>query len=304
MNNSELSILRNIDLDSIITGFGYEKDKKQSDSRRNVYETSVGKISIQGPKFFNFSTNKGGGGAIDLTMHLKNCSFKDACNFLGGTTRKERTTTTRKNYYSEKEKIKETNIPERDGSKINVAIDYLVNTRKIPSDFVNLMVKHNAIYANSYGSVVFKHCSFLPDDSGKFRTTGATVRGTKNKFKQTLGNKDEGLFWFGKPVKEAEEVILAESPIDIISYFSLKSGSPDNCFISLSGLSISFPSSLKKILSFKKIILALDNPAFEKNPTANEANLRLEEEIKLISPNVFREIPNFKDFNEDLIHAK
>lgn len=303
MNNSELSILRNIGLDSIITGFGYEKDKKQSDSRRNVYETSVGKISIQGPKFFNFSTNKGGGGAIDLTMHLKNCSFKDACNFLGGTTRKERTTTTRKNYYSEKEKIKETNIPEKDDSKTNIVLDYLVNTRKIPSDFVNLLVKHNAIYANSYGSVVFKHSSFLPDDSGKFRTTGATVRGTKNKFKQTLGNKNEGLFWFGKPVKEAEGVILAESPIDIISYFCLKSGSPDNCFISLSGLF--FPSSLKEFLPFKKkIILALDNPDFEKNPTAHEANLRLEEEIKLIFPNVIRGIPNFKDFNEDLIHAK
>ena len=294
MNNSELSILRDIDLDSIITGFGYEKDKKQSDSRRNVYETSVGKISIQGTKFFNFSENKGGGGAIDLAMHLKNCSFKDACNFLGGTTRK--------NYYSEKEKIKETNIPERDGSKINIVIDYLVNTRKIPSDFVNLMVKHNAIYANDYGSVVFKHTSFTA--SPEYITTGATIRGTKNKFKQTLGNKSEGLFWFGKSVKEAKEVILAESPIDIISYFCLKSGSPDNCnncYISLSG--ISFPSSLKEILCFKNIILALDNPDFEKNVSARAANLRLEKEIKLINPKVIREIPKLKDWNEDLKNA-
>jgi hypothetical protein len=163
------------------------------------------------------------------------------------------------------------------------------------------MVKHNAIYANDYGSVVFKHTSFIA--SPEYVATGATIRGTKNDFKQTIGNKNEGLFWFGKNIKEAEEVILAESPIDIISYFCLKSGSPDNCFISLSGLF--FPSSLKEFLPFKKkIILALDNPAFEKNPTAHEANLRLEEEIKLISPNVFREIPNFKDFNEDLIHAK
>lgn len=193
-------------------------------------------------------------------------------------------------------------MPERNDSKINIVFDYLVDNRKIPSNFVNSLILHNAIYANKFGSVVFRHCSFIPGLDGEYRVNGATIRGTYNKFKQTIGNKDEGLFWFGKNAKEAKEAVLAESPIDIISYFCLKDGSPDNCYISLSGLF--FPSRLKELLRLKNIILALDNPDFEKNMTAKTANLKLEKEIKEISKFVKRELPCNKDWNEDLIYKK
>lgn len=86
--------LRKVGLNEIMISFGYERDGKQSDSRRNVYITSIGKISIMGSKFFNFFENKGGGGAIDLIMYLRNCSFIEACKFLN-------------NNYSEKNNIKQ-----------------------------------------------------------------------------------------------------------------------------------------------------------------------------------------------------
>ncbi len=295
----EIDELRKVDLNEIMIGFGYERDGKQSDSRRNVYITKFGKISIMGLKFFNFSENKGGGGAIDLIMYLRNCSFIEACKFLNNNYYySEKTTTTRK-INNIKQYI--SNIPERNGSKINIVVDYLVNIRKIPSDFVNLLVKHNAIYANSYGSVVFRHCSLIPEElDGEYRVNGATIRGTHNKFKQTIGNKEEGLFWFGINVQEAKEVVVAESPIDIVSYAVIKGINQNTCYISLSG--ISFPSSLKNLLPLKNIILAIDNPDFEKNATAKAANLKLEKELKEIGSFVNREIPHNKDWNEDLIY--
>ncbi len=291
----EIDELRKVDLNEIIIGFGYERDRKHSDSRRNVYITNAGKISVMGSKFFNFSENKGGGGAIDLIMCLKNCSFIEARKFLNNSYSEQTISTRGKNNI--KQHI--SNMPERNDSKINIVVDYLVNIRKIPSDFVNSLVKHNAIYANSYGSVVFKHCSFIPE----YRVNGATIRGTYNKFKQTIGNKEEGLFWFGINVQEAKEVVVAESPIDIISYAVLKGINQNTCYtcyISLSG--ISFPSSLKNLLPLKNIILAVDNPDFEKNATAKAANLKLEKELKEIGSFVNREIPRNKDWNEDLIY--
>lgn len=313
----EIDELRNLDLNEIMVSFGYERDGKKSDILRNVYITSIGKISIMGSKFFNFSENRGGGGAIDLVMYIRNCDFREACKFLSNNNYKYSYSEKQSSnygylHYSEENNINikqyengtKINMPRRDDSKINIVVDYLTKIRKINENLVNLLVNHNAIYANSYGSVVFRHCSFIPGSNGKYKTTGATIRGTTNDFKQTLGNKNEGLFWFGKSIKEAKEVILAESPIDIISYFCLKSGSPDNCdncYISLSG--ISFPSSLKEFLHFKNIILALDNPNFEKNAVAKEANLNIEKEIKLINPKVIREIPKLKDWNEDLKNA-
>lgn len=285
--------LREIALDDAMISLGYERDAKHSDSRRNVYITDIGKISIQGSKFFNFSSNIGGGGAIDLTMHIKNCSFIKACEFLN----KGKILLG----YSEKKILKiktpaspSSSIPALNDAKINIVIDYLVNDRKIPSDLVNSLINRNLIYANDYGSVVFLHTSFMPE----YIATGATIRATKGDFKQTIGTKNEGLFWFGQNIKEAETVIFAESPVDIISYYCLKSGSSDNCYVSLSGLF--FPSRLKEFLLGKKIILALDNPDFEKNMTAKEANLRLEKEIKLINSKVIRETPKLKDWNEDL----
>ncbi len=299
MNNSELSMLRDIDLDEIMYGCGYERDKKQSDSRRGVYQTDIGKISIMGAKFFNFSTVAGGGGAIDLVMALKKCNFEGAVKYLKGLRNpisSNKVTNNASFFYSEKKTGFK--MPEKDNTKINTVIDYLVKERGISADLVASLVKAGVIYSNKYSSVVFKHCSFIPE----YRITGATLRGTKNAFKQTIGNKNNGLFWFGKNAEEAERIIIAESPIDIISYYCLKGGCPNTCYISLSG--ISFPSSLERFLKDKLVILATDNPAEEKNKTAAEANLRLENELKLINQNVMREIPLLKDWNEDLMFNK
>ncbi|MHB1661946.1 MAG: toprim domain-containing protein [bacterium] len=296
MSNIEIKTLRELDLKAVMDILGYEPDRKASDTLRTVYETPVGKISIMGLKFFNFSNNFGNGGAIDLVMHLKGLSFSEAINFLKNIYYSEPAYSEKNNIPLFLEHKNNLELPAPDYAKKDILIKYLHGKRKIPLGLINSMLCKKAIYPNKYGSAVFLHCFFVQP----YNITGATIRGTKNDFKQTVGNKSEGLFWFGKNIKEAAQIILTESPIDLISYYCLKSASPEDCYISLSG--ISFPSSLSDFLKNKNIILATDNPAYEKSEAAREANLKLEKELKRIGGIVIREIPQYKNWNEDLIY--
>ncbi|RPI17528.1 MAG: hypothetical protein EHM65_02995, partial [Acidobacteriales bacterium] len=46
------------------------------------WHTPRGALSVNGVKFFNWSEAIGGGGAIDLAMHLKGLDFKEAIDWL------------------------------------------------------------------------------------------------------------------------------------------------------------------------------------------------------------------------------
>lgn len=57
---------------------------KCADSRRWHAHTTQGDFEIltTGPKWYDTRARKGGGGAIDLTMHLLGLSFVDAVKYL------------------------------------------------------------------------------------------------------------------------------------------------------------------------------------------------------------------------------
>jgi hypothetical protein len=60
------------------------KPKKDSDSRRWHLTSSRGDFELltTGLKWYDTRARRGGGGAIDLTMHLLGLSFVEAVNFL------------------------------------------------------------------------------------------------------------------------------------------------------------------------------------------------------------------------------
>lgn len=55
--------------------------------RTERYQVNVNgqdwELVLTGPKFWDTRANKGGGGAVDLTMHLLNLDFKGASRLLG-----------------------------------------------------------------------------------------------------------------------------------------------------------------------------------------------------------------------------
>ena len=76
---AEMARVRDIPLADTMQHLGMEPDRQ--DPRQ--FRTPAGRISVDDAKWFNHSCGKGGGGSIDLAMHLLDCDFKTAVAFLG-----------------------------------------------------------------------------------------------------------------------------------------------------------------------------------------------------------------------------
>ena len=70
--------LRAIPLETVLPLCGAQKD--HDDKRK--WHTSAGALSVTGAKFMNWHDSVGGGGAIDLVMHLNHLDFKAAVDWL------------------------------------------------------------------------------------------------------------------------------------------------------------------------------------------------------------------------------
>jgi hypothetical protein len=64
--------LRAIPLETVLAVCGAQPDRY--DKRK--WHTSTGVLSVTGAKFMNWNSNVGGGGALDLVMHLNHLDFK------------------------------------------------------------------------------------------------------------------------------------------------------------------------------------------------------------------------------------
>jgi hypothetical protein len=70
--------LRAIPLETVLPLCGAQKD--HDDKRK--WHTPAGVLSVTGAKFMNWNHSVGGGGAIDLVMHLHHLDFKAAVDWL------------------------------------------------------------------------------------------------------------------------------------------------------------------------------------------------------------------------------
>ena len=70
--------VRWIPLQTVLTLWGAEPDRRD----RAQWRTERGPLSVTGAKFFNWHRNQGGGGAIDLVMHLGEMDLRAALRWL------------------------------------------------------------------------------------------------------------------------------------------------------------------------------------------------------------------------------
>ncbi|MDQ7005511.1 MAG: MobV family relaxase [Ghiorsea sp.] len=77
-SEAELSFMRATPLVDIAEKFGFIQDEKD----KSVWVRDTLKVSINEPKFYDFKTGKGGGGAIDFVMYAEDTDFKNAVQLL------------------------------------------------------------------------------------------------------------------------------------------------------------------------------------------------------------------------------
>lgn len=294
-----LQKLRDIPLTKVMEALGYEKDKGKSDSRRSVYRTEQGKISIMDNKFYNFMQNKGSNGAINLVMHVLGCDFKQAVAklkalFTEEEVKKAVVMYTAKRAVEMTEKVKADMRPVKDYSKNAVVREYLVKHRMLPAGLVDKLINRDILFANVFSSCVFT----CRNEHGE--VVGYEIRGTATTFRQRLGSKDSGWFYIGDLLR-ADTVVLCESAIDVLSYTAVNNVNlKTTCVLSLSGNAI--PERLIELIRNKKVVYAADR---DNNEIAKKAVEEQFARLKQQIPTATREAPaGYKDWNEMLTTAK
>ena len=192
MESEKISKLREIQLEAVLEATGSVRDQKD----RNNWKSESGRITVTGSKFFNHDAKRGGGGAIDLVMHLQNCGFRDAVAFLESLPETSQTMTDER----ETKSVVPAPAPEN-WPRVRL---YLTEVRCLDEKIIDELHEAGTIYADKHQNAVFL------SENGK----GAELRGTGTRsFHGYRGEKGPFVI-LGDP----EFVAFTESAVDAISF--------------------------------------------------------------------------------------
>lgn len=210
--------VRSIPLPSVLLATGAEPDR--DDKAR--WHTTQGVISITGCKFMNWSRALGGGGAIDLVMHLYGLDFKDAVAWLRG--HFPNRTHAQPPRTAPRPILK---LPVPEPSKLPAVKQYLVRERRIGPDPIEQLIQSGDLYADHHANAVFVL-------RGKRNApVGAELRGTgRYTWRGMAPGSRKHLGYFSIRDTHIDGIILCESAIDAISCFAIH---PDHWCLSTAG---------------------------------------------------------------------
>ena len=202
--------LRITPLESVLRRSGAHPDP----SDRHKWHTSRGVLSVTGAKFMNWNRAQGGGGAIDLVMHLHQLSFGQAVRWLAesfpGPFRPQPQPPPPQATLA---------LPPPDPAKLWRVRQYLVRERWLPAALVESLIQSGTLYADHRANAVFL---LLGKEK---QPVGAELRGTTPRpWRGLAPGSQKDLGFFAVPSAPLPALILVESAIDAISCFALHPG--------------------------------------------------------------------------------
>lgn len=216
--------VREIPLEVVLAALDAERDRRD----RSRWRTEQGPITVTGPRFFNWHVEQGGGGAIDLVMHLRGCDARGAIAWLSShlghhapadqtTIRPRPSPTAYASEVSRQVPRGPLRLPTASLQHLSRVRRYLSQQRALRVDLVNALIDAGRLYADARGNAVFVMVAGKPP-----RAIGAELRGTGTRLWRGLApgtRRDAGYFWIG--THAAQKIVLCESAIDAISCFQL-----------------------------------------------------------------------------------
>lgn len=225
------AVVREVPLETVLIFRGAVRDRHD----KSKWHTEQGPLSVSGPKFINWRRGQGGGGAIDLVMHLADLDFRTAVAWLqqhlaaSHLVAGELTNHSSGREPSVSEGHCRLRLPVPNDRMLGRVRQYLTRCRYLPASLIEPLIQSGKLYADSRGNAVFLLVA------GKVnRPVGAELRGTGPRIWRGMApgtRKDLGYFWIG--AKGSKEIILCESAIDAISCFQMH---PERICISTSGV--------------------------------------------------------------------
>ena len=240
------------------------------------WRTARGVLSVSGPKFMNWSQSVGGGGAIDLVMHVRQVGFGQALEWL-----EHHFGTFTPLPPQAMLQAQSLSLPPPVADNWPRVQRYLVEERKLPSTLLEPLVRSGTLYADARANAVF----VLLDTAAN--PVGAELRGTTALGWRGMApgsRKDRGLFWV--PTTTSHAIVLCESAIDALSCHALH---PDYRCLSTSGARPD-PAWLAAMISQGLLIYC----GFDADPTGDAMAQRMHD----LHPSIGRLRPDAKDWND------
>jgi len=224
--------VRSIPLETVLTRWGAKRDRRD----RSQWRTQRGPLSVTGAKFFNWHLREGGGGAIDLVMHLSGWDADTAVQWLHqhlaahaaaaplaagcASNPCPRRTSSRGDVPAkaggQAQPDGSLRLPLANLAHLERVRRYLTEQRGLAADILEPLIGAGKVYADGRGNAVFLMVAGKPN-----RAVGAELRGTGQRIWRGLApgtRKDAGYFWVGAG---SQKIVLCESAIDAISCFQL-----------------------------------------------------------------------------------
>lgn len=207
--------VRALPLELVLQAWGADRDR----SDRHRWHTDRGVLSITKTKFFNWQEETGGGGAIDLAMHLGRMDARAAVTWLeerfgiGIHTPHAASPHVSASHATCSPKPGTLHLPEPDPAQLDRVRRYLTEQRRLSLEIIEPLIESGRIYADRHANAVFVMVAGKPN-----RPIGAELRGTGPQVWRGLAKgtrKDAGYFWGGEA--SSTQIMLCESAIDAIS---------------------------------------------------------------------------------------
>ena len=215
--------LRAVPLPEVLRLWGAHPDRRD----KSKWHTSRGTLSVNGAKFINWNCDAGGGGAIDLVIHLAgDCSFREALHWL-------------QTHFDDQLPLefgpaprpaqRVLSLPAPAPAQLRPVQSYLVTQRALPPALLDPLIASGTLYADDKANAVFLLLGKEARDATA-AAVGAELRGTGSVPWRGMApgsRKDHGYFSIPSRVTAGDDprpIILCESAIDAISCLALHPG--------------------------------------------------------------------------------
>lgn len=198
--------VRGIPLQEVLLLTGAKRDRYD----KAKWYTARGVISCAAARFINWNQCTGGGGAIDLAMHLNHLGFKEAVEWLC-----HHFPTLDCREPPESARAAGLILPPQDLGKLPAVKRYLIDERGIAPFLIRRLIESGRLYADNRGNAAF----LLLGKENK--PVGAELRGTTVRWRGLAPGSKKDLGYFSVSAPDVKTAILCESAIDAISCFEL-----------------------------------------------------------------------------------
>jgi hypothetical protein len=287
--------VRESNLEAVAERLGLQQDARDKHKWRGA--SCI--VTITNEQFHDWTAARGGGGAIDLVMHVQNTDFKTAVDWLAG----QSLPPVQREIRSEPE-VRPFELPASDEHNWATVKQYLVEARGLPEKWVDGLHRQGLVYADAYRNAVFLRHQLGEDENwSRGHPTGANLRGTtvEQPFHGLAAGsaRDNGWFWIRLGQGEVQRVVLTESAIDALSLAVLEreQASPESgvtVYLSTDGSGAIPTEALQSVIAEGGPVMV----AFDADKAGEQMAWRVAEAV----PGVQRMVPAVgKDWNERLL---